>query len=274
MVVAMPVIVIPLLVVLVGLIRVLLVILRFLMRFLIVLIAAIVIVLPLLVSMAMAMAVMPIIALLLALVWTLLTLVLSLAIFSLGLFGFAFWNDAKRRKFFLFDLLHNDAFFEGAVLHGDDVFEIVGLEIIARGVGQANGFGDDVERIDGIISVWRMDDGAIFGECLFRFRVGVVFKRQAADKLAAMARKLRNIQGEHLVLGSADGDGFKTIEERRTAKRKAADADAPGHLRAVSWRDLPELYAAIEQWIDLMKQFTEINAFLRRGVGDGDVGAV
>lgn len=143
MMVAMPVIVIPLFVVLAGLIWVLLVILRFLMRFLIVLIATIVIVLPLLltvvlpllVSMAMTMAVMPVVALLLALVWTLLTLILSLAILSWRLFGFAFWNDAERRKFFLFDLLRNDAFFECAVLHGDDVFEIVGLEIIARGVG-------------------------------------------------------------------------------------------------------------------------------------------
>ena len=195
------VIVVPLLIIWIGLVGVLLVILRFLRWFLIVLVAAILVTLALsltvvlallvIASLAIAMAVMTvvtIVSLLLALARTLRSLLLPVTILTKFFLDLTFRNDAKGRQFVFFDFLDDDMLFVGSVLHGDDIREFISLEVIARCIGQTNGFGDDVERIHHVIPIWSMDHGAIFWESLLGFRISIIFKRQAADEFTAMSR--------------------------------------------------------------------------------------
>ena len=91
-------------------------------------------------------------------------------------------------------------FFEGQVSDIKLGFEFDGLR-------------NDIERIDHVVGAVIFDRGAWAREVLSRFGVEIVFVVKAADEFAALSRKLRDIEGKHLVLGFRDGNAIELVKE-------------------------------------------------------------
>ena len=152
-----------------------------------------------------------------------------------------------------------------------DPFQLFPVDIlIAAPVVEGDAVGQDVDAGDGIVGVPVMDLLVHLRIGRTQFAVGLVLEFQAAHELVAGSGKLRDVDGQKLILRHGDGNAVKGLQKSRTAKRKAAGADAADKASLIPRPDLPQFDSETEHAVEDLDQFAEIHPALG-GEGDEDL---
>ena len=122
----------------------------------------------------------------------------------------------------------------------------------------------EVDLNDGSAPVRRVNKGLYLRRSLDEILIGLLLVFQAAHESAAGAGNLRRIQTEILRFSHLDGDRLEIVEEFLAAEGSAAYAESADHLGLVTHADLPKFNAGAENGGQVLDQFTEINAPVRR----------
>jgi hypothetical protein len=71
----------------------------------------------------------------------------------------------------------------------------------------------DVEGIDDVVRSVIFHRRSRAREVLAGLCIEIILVIKATDELATLPRKLRNVEGEHLILGFGDGNAIKLVKE-------------------------------------------------------------
>ena len=142
---------------------------------------------------------------------------------------------------------------------GEDAGRLV-LEVDAHALAQ------DVDVADAAHALGRRDALAGARQHLGGLDVVGVLVDEAALEAAALARDLRRVEREVLILRHLDRDGRELRQERRAAELAPARADAAHHLGLVAHAHLAHLDARVNAAREVAHEVAEIDALLGREV--------
>src|SRR5207253_6182321 len=93
-------------------------------------------------------------------------------------------------------------------------------------------------------------------------QVGLILVPHAALEPTALARELRLVEREPLLLHHLDGDGLELPQPRRAAELAPTDAEPTRHLGLVARPDLLHLHARAERLRERARQLAEVHPVL------------